>query len=174
MTTDLHQPGAKDDAGKQRPALVLGAFWPAIIAQARTTTEPSLAPCPFTGLLDAVACDDPLRAVGVALTLFFQHEGAGLSKFLVRNRSALNAVTEVGTFGACKYSPDGWLRVPDGIHRYKDALVRHLMAFLGDEAVDAESKMPHEWHIMWNALAWHTLVILAEVRAENAAFREGK
>ena len=40
---------------------------------------------------------------------------------------ALLAVSEVGTFGADKYSRGGWQSVPNGVERYTDAAWRHLL-----------------------------------------------
>ena len=91
---DQHAPGAKLDAGKQRPALVLGEF-----------------------------------------------------------ANALQTVVEVGTYGAAKYSPSGWLSVPDGEARYLDAAMRHLLAMFGGEALDQESGIEHLAHATWNLLA---------------------
>ena len=51
---------------------------------------------------------------------------------------ALLAVGEVGTFGAKKYSDNGWKHVPDGISRYTDALYRHLLEEAGGIAYDDE------------------------------------
>ena len=63
-----------------------------------------------------------------------QHEpGAKLDKgkpdasLLLMFGKALRAVSEVGTFGADKYTRGGWQEVPDGINRYTAALVRHLL-----------------------------------------------
>lgn len=62
---------------------------------------------------------------------------------------ALKQVALVSEFGASKYSWKGWETVPDGINRYSDALLRHIMA----EGHDADSKMLHAAHAAWNALA---------------------
>ena len=64
-------------------------------------------------------------------------------------RKALLAISEVGTFGAAKYTDDGWKSVPDGRKRYEDALYRHLLA----EGVDEQSGLPHLAHAAWNLLA---------------------
>jgi hypothetical protein len=63
---------------------------------------------------------------------------------------ALTAVSQVGTFGAEKYSEHGWLDVPNGPERYTDALFRHLLA---PESYDPESGLLHAAHAAWNALA---------------------
>ena len=75
---------------------------------------------------------------------------------------ALKAVGEVGTFGAVKYSPDGWVDVPDGIARYTDAMYRHLMDEAAGEAVDQQSGLPHLSHACWNALAILELTLRAK------------
>ena len=95
-----HAPGAKLDAGKLRPALVLGGF-----------------------------------------------------------ARALAAVTAVGTFGAAKYTDDGWISVPKGTERYDDACLRHWLAEKSGEPVDKDSELEHAAHTAWNALARLDLLI---------------
>lgn len=65
---------------------------------------------------------------------------------------ALQAVTQVAQFGAEKYSPDGWLEVPDGERRYKAAGMRHLLTEQR-QYLDEDSGLPHIYHRVWNALA---------------------
>lgn len=74
---------------------------------------------------------------------------------------ALMAVSEVGTFGAVKYSDHGWLSVPRGDERYRDALLRH---YLKDtlESADPESGLSHLAHLAWNALAILELTLRAQ------------
>lgn len=71
---------------------------------------------------------------------------------------ALNAVAEIGTFGAEKYSRGGWQHVDNGIERYSDAMWRHLLAECSNE-LDDESGMKHAAHLAWNALARLDLMI---------------
>lgn len=66
---------------------------------------------------------------------------------------ALVAVGEVGTFGAAKYTDDGWQEVPNGIERYSDAMLRHYMAVARGEVRDRDSGILHAAHLAWNALA---------------------
>ena len=75
---------------------------------------------------------------------------------------ALRAVAEVGTYGAVKYSDDGWLHVPDGVDRYTDALGRHLLAEATGERCDPESELRHASHAAWNALARLDLMVREE------------
>lgn len=67
--------------------------------------------------------------------------------------NALKEVSAVGTFGANKYTPNGWKEVPDGIERYTDAMYRHLLAEASGEANDTDSGLLHAAHTAWNALA---------------------
>jgi hypothetical protein len=66
---------------------------------------------------------------------------------------ALSAIAEVGTFGAKKYSMNGWQSVEDGINRYMNAACRHRLARHKGELYDPESGMLHSWHEAWNVLA---------------------
>ncbi len=76
--------------------------------------------------------------------------------------NALWAVSEIGTFGAEKYTPHGWLSVPNGIERYTDALDRHLLKESIEGPIDPESNKLHAAHLAWNALARLELIIRAE------------
>lgn len=97
---DAHTPGAKLDAGKVRPGLVLGNF-----------------------------------------------------------ARALLAVSAVGTYGAAKYSDNGWVSVPNGIDRYDDAKMRHWLKDKIGEQVDPDTMLSHAAHEAWNALARLDLLI---------------
>lgn len=71
---------------------------------------------------------------------------------------ALLAVSAVTTFGAKKYTPHGWLTVPNGFDRYTDAMLRHQLSER-DEPFDNESQMLHAAHVAWNALARLELIL---------------
>lgn len=66
---------------------------------------------------------------------------------------ALLEVARVAGFGAQKYTRGGWVSVPDGEHRYDDALGRHLLERHVSGSTDPESGLPHLAHAAWNALA---------------------
>ena len=66
---------------------------------------------------------------------------------------ALEEVSKVGTFGAKKYTDNGWVEVPNGEQRYTDALFRHILQEARGEDIDSESSLPHAAHAAWNALA---------------------
>lgn len=63
--------------------------------------------------------------------------------------SLIKAVTEVREYGCRKYhDPDNWRNVEP--QRYRDALYRHWLAYLGGEELDKESGLPHLWHLACN------------------------
>jgi len=66
---------------------------------------------------------------------------------------ALMEVVKVGTFGANKYSPNGWKAVSNGEARYMDAAMRHILADMNNETVDKDSQCLHLAQAVWNLLA---------------------
>ena len=60
-------------------------------------------------------------------------------------------IADVLTFGAEKYAIDNWKKVDD-IRRYKDALLRHTLAYTGGELIDPETELSHAYHIGCNAM----------------------
>jgi len=66
---------------------------------------------------------------------------------------ALQAVGEVGTYGAKKYTDNGWTAVQDGERRYTDAMFRHLLSEASGEVLDPDTQILHAAHAAWNALA---------------------
>ena len=71
---------------------------------------------------------------------------------------ALGSVAEVTTYGAVKYTPNGWVSVPNGIDRYTDALYRHLFLSVHQDK-DQESNLDHLAHACWNLLAIYELTL---------------
>lgn len=67
--------------------------------------------------------------------------------------NALKAVSQVGTVGAVKYTPNGWVEVPNGQERYTDAMLRHLLDELAGVECDKDTGLRHAAHTAWNALA---------------------
>lgn len=65
---------------------------------------------------------------------------------------AVNEVAKVLTYGAAKYDDDNWRKVPNGVTRYTDALLRHLLAEAMGEEYDPESELLHAAHTAANAL----------------------
>lgn len=72
----------------------------------------------------------------------------------------MEGVVRVLMGGAKKYSPDNWKYVDP--ERYKDAILRHVIAYLGGEIIDPDSGEHHMSHVICNALfiAWHDKSIL--------------
>jgi hypothetical protein len=97
---DPHDPGAKLDAGKIRPGLVLGGF-----------------------------------------------------------ARALKEVARVGTYGAQKYTENGWVLVPNGVDRYDDAMLRHWLDEHCGVELDKDTELRHAAHAAWNALARLDLLV---------------
>jgi hypothetical protein len=59
---------------------------------------------------------------------------------------ALGQVVEVLTYGAKKYAPDNWKKVPNAKQRYIDAGFRHLTAYAAGEKLDNETGKSHIAH----------------------------
>lgn len=76
--------------------------------------------------------------------------------------SLLHAVTAIREYGCKKYhDPDNWKRVDE--MRYKNAAYRHWLAYLDGEKNDAESGLPHLWHLACN------IAFLIEMEREREA-----
>ena len=69
---------------------------------------------------------------------------------------ALLDVGYIGTFGARKYTPNGWKDVENLYERYSSALLRHMFAAMSPrvkDIYDNETGRLHIAHVAWNALA---------------------
>lgn len=66
--------------------------------------------------------------------------------------AALEVVVEVLEHGARKYSPNGWLTVPDGVNVYREALLRHAAELAKGAWLDPDSGRPHAAHVCCDAL----------------------
>lgn len=77
-------------------------------------------------------------------------------------REIVRNIAAVRRFGKMKYgSAENWKQVSK--ERYRDALCRHLLAYLDDpEAKDEESGLPALWHIATN------VAFLCELEKENS------
>lgn len=66
---------------------------------------------------------------------------------------AIRAIATIRGYGNAKYPKGGennWKQVEP--QRYRDALYRHLLAYVDDPyGVDEESGYPHLWHLITNA-----------------------
>lgn len=80
--------------------------------------------------------------------------------------SLMLSVGEIMTYGANKYGEDNWRCVAP--HRYRGALLRHLMAYLKDTtSVDEESGYLHLWHVACN------VAFLLEIGVGDKSFETG-
>lgn len=77
---------------------------------------------------------------------------AGKLKLTLVPRQIIRDIAEVREYGNRKYpegGPENWRRVQ--IQRYRDALYRHLLAYLDDpDGVDPESGIKHYKHMACN------------------------
>ena len=77
---------------------------------------------------------------------------AGKLQLTLVPRQIIWDIAEVRMFGNKKYpegGPENWKNVEP--QRYRDALLRHLLAYLDDPlSVDEESGLPHRWHMECN------------------------
>jgi hypothetical protein len=75
---------------------------------------------------------------------------AGKPRLALVPPGLIEAAGAIRTYGTQKYGdPENWRQVEPW--RYKDALMRHLCAYLRDPAgVDEESGYPHLWHLACN------------------------
>lgn len=58
----------------------------------------------------------------------------------------MEEVIKVLEYGANKYSPDNWKKVPEMEVRYYDAAMRHIDSYWQGEYLDEESGQPHLAH----------------------------
>ena len=73
---------------------------------------------------------------------------------------ALTAVANLSNKGAKKYSWKGWETVPDGIHRYGDALGRHELQIEDNfYKLDPDTGELEVTAVAWNALARLELIL---------------
>lgn len=90
-----------------------------------------------------------------------------LSLVLLGFARALEEVGKVGTYGANKYTDNGWINVPNGQARYTDAMLRHLLKEASGESHDPDTNLHHAAHTAWNALARLDLLIRKDVTKGN-------
>lgn len=76
---------------------------------------------------------------------------AGKPRLTLVPTGVIRAVAAVREYGVQKYKdPENWRKVEP--QRYRDALYRHWLSYLDDpNGVDAESGLPHLWHLACNA-----------------------
>ena len=73
-------------------------------------------------------------------------DDTGKAPFSLLPWAGVQQILKVLAYGAKKYAPENWRKVPDGRRRYFDAALRHLTAWYGGEDLDPESGLPHLAH----------------------------
>lgn len=76
--------------------------------------------------------------------------------FMAGFSRALEEVSKVTTVGATKYTPNGWVDVPNGQARYMDAFGRHMLKLGSGELMDdgpSGTGCYHKAQMIWNLLA---------------------
>lgn len=88
---------------------------------------------------------------------------AGKLRLTLVPRKIIRAIAKIRMYGNAKYpegGPDNWKHVE--VERYRDAAFRHWLAYLDDPGGrDAESGLPHLWHLACN------IAFLCEMEAEE-------
>jgi len=74
-----------------------------------------------------------------------KYDGEKPQMYLLPPLSTLE-VGKVLTYGATKYSPDNWRKVPELQDRYSSAAMRHMLASLSGEIFDEETGIDHLAH----------------------------
>jgi hypothetical protein len=82
----------------------------------------------------------------------YDTDKARLAEMIVDFRKPLEELCKVWEFGANKYEKSNWKKLDNGIDRYSNALMRHLIAE-DISLLDEESKLLHAAHIAFNSLA---------------------
>ena len=83
----------------------------------------------------------------------FQKFDLGKTRLSLIEPNFIEGVGKVLTFGAEKYAANGWQNLPkEELYRYKDAMLRHIMAYLKGEYADPESGIPHLDHAATNIM----------------------
>lgn len=62
-------------------------------------------------------------------------------------------IVAVYTAGSKKYGDNNWQNLPNGLQRYKAALLRHLLCYEKGEEFDEETGCRHLAQVAWNAIA---------------------
>ncbi len=71
---------------------------------------------------------------------------AGKIRFSLLPLQPVIEIIKVLEYGAKKYAPDNWQKVPHSRTRYFDACQRHILAWWDGEKTDPESGLPHLAH----------------------------
>ena len=112
--------------------------------------------------------------VGIMFDMVLEHQrakaDAGKPRLSLVPPAIIEAVGAIRTYGTEKYGdPENWRKVSK--ERYKDALLRHITAWMRDpEGIDEESGYPHLWHAACNI----AFILEVEHEQSRAATTVGK
>lgn len=85
--------------------------------------------------------------------LQFTKADSGKPRLSLVEPAFIRGVGRILTFGAEKYDANNWKTLPpEELHRYKDAAMRHFLAYLDGELIDPESGQPHLDHLACNVM----------------------
>ncbi len=93
-------------------------------------------------------CDGSGRLEVLEVTTPGRKDDQGKGRWDLLPWDAARQVVDVLTYGAKKYDPDNWRKVPDWSDRYFSAAMRHLVAWHGGQRNDPESGHHHLAHAL--------------------------
>lgn len=82
----------------------------------------------------------------------YDQEKPRIAEMIIDFKDSIEALTRIWEFGANKYAKSNWKQLDNGIDRYTNAMLRHLLAE-DTNRYDDETKLLHAAHIAFNALA---------------------
>jgi len=114
---------------------------------------------------EALAHHEPAKDTGV------KYDNDKIKMELLPLRE-LREVARVLTYGAKKYAPDNWKKVPDLKERYTGALLRHLTEYREGKSFDPETgadQLLHIAQVACNALflLWAEMEEITEVQCKS-------
>ncbi|MCH9665982.1 MAG: DUF5664 domain-containing protein [Gammaproteobacteria bacterium] len=103
-------------------------------------------------------CRAAIKAAGITQVIVveqFMKFDAGKLRHDLIPAIVYTALAAIFTYGAKKYSPNNWQQCKD-LGQYKAAVMRHWVAYINGERLDADSGKPHLWHVLTNVafLIW--------------------
>jgi len=84
----------------------------------------------------------------------FKKDDLGKPRVSLIEKEFILGTAEVLTLGAQKYGVANWKlgSSPEDISRYKDALLRHVLAYTSGEVLDPETRLSHAYHAACNLM----------------------
>ena len=83
----------------------------------------------------------------------FKKLDSGKTRFTLVDPVFVEGFAKILTDGAQKYGVDNWKLLPDDeLHRYQDALLRHINSYFKGEKLDPETGMSHLYHAACNLM----------------------